>query len=174
MNKLVKRISALIAMLMLVLTCMPEAALADNTDEKVAIYMQVPSDWENPCVWAWDEAGNNAFSAWPGGEAEADPANEGWYYIHIPAWANHVIVNANDGSVQTGEQVLEGKNTWITVTDAETVAVSYEQQTQGDIPEYVEKFLVHAQVDASWENPCLWAWSAPDGKNAFEAWPGSW
>ncbi len=172
MNKIVKRISALIAMLMLVLTVMPQTAFADNADEKVAIYMQVPSDWENPCVWAWDEAGNNAFSAWPGGEAEADPANEGWYYIHIPAWANHVIVNANEGSVQTGEQILEGKNAWITVTDAETVTVSYEQKTQGDIPEYVEKFLVHAQVDASWENPCLWAWSAPDGKNAFAAWPG--
>ena len=172
MNKLVKRISAILAMLMLVLTCMPEAALADNADEKVAIYMQVPSDWVNPCVWAWDEDGNNAFAAWPGGEAEAEPANEGWYYIHIPAWANHVIVNANEGSVQTGEQVLEGKNAWITVTDAENVAVSYEQQTKGDIPEYVEKFVVHAQVDASWENPCLWAWSAPDGKNAFEAWPG--
>ena len=95
MNKLVKRISALIAMLMLVLTVMPVTALADNSDEKVAIYMQVPSDWENPCVWAWDEAGNNAFTAWPGGEAEADPANEGWYYIHIPAWANHVIINAS-------------------------------------------------------------------------------
>lgn len=174
MSKLMKRISALLAMMLLVSTMIPTAVSATevDSDEKVAIYVQVPDDWSNPCVWAWDNDGNNAFEAWPGEEAEADPANEGWYYIWVPSWANHVIVNANDGEVQTEEQILEGTSAWITISAADQVKISYEQQTTGDIPEYVEKFVVHAQVDTSWENPCIWAWSAPDGTNAFEAWPG--
>lgn len=174
MNKLAKRISALVTMLLMVLMLIPAevSAAAVTGEEKNVIYVQVPSDWEGPCVWAWDDAGNNAFEAWPGEAAEPDSANEGWYYIHIPEWANHVIVNANEGSVQTEEQLLDGGNVWITVNAADDVAVSYEQQTTGDIPEYVEMFVVHAQVDSSWENPCIWAWSAPDGTNAFENWPG--
>lgn len=173
MSKLMKRISALLAMMLLVIVVMPsEVDGTEVNDEKAAIYVQVPDDWSNPCVWAWDDDGNNAFSAWPGEAADADPVNEGWYYIWIPAWANHVIVNANQGEVQTDELILDGANAWISISAADQVEVSYDQQTTGEIPEYVEKFVVHAQVDATWKNPCIWAWSAPDGTNAFEAWPG--
>ena len=171
MKTFIRKLSGMIAMLMIAFMVVPMTVSAEES-EKVAVYVQTPEDWENPCVWAWDDDGNNAFEAWPGGETEADPANEGWSYIWIPAWANHVIVNANEGSVQTEEILLEGKNAWITVTAADAYEVSYDQLTTGDIPEYVEKFVVHAQVDTSWENPCLWAWSAPDGTNAFDAWPG--
>ena len=129
-------------------------------------------DWENPCAWAWDADGNNAFEAWPGGELEIDSANEGWYYVWLPSWATHVIINANEGNVQTEELILEEKDAWITVNAADSVEISYEKMTTGDAPEYVEKFVIHAKVDESWETPCLWAWSAPDGTNAFEAWPG--
>ena len=67
---------------------------------------------------------------------------------------------------------MEKTDCWITVTDADNAEVTYDKQTTGETPEYVEKFAIHAKVDAGWENPCLWAWSAPDGTNAFEAWPG--
>lgn len=172
MSKAVKRILRLVLSMLLLLSTIPVTAFAAQEEERAVIYAQVPADWENPCVWAWDEEGNNAFDAWPGGEMDADSANAGWYYIWIPAWANHVIVNANDGSVQTGELVLEGKDAWLTVKDADTVEISGEKLTEGEAPEYVEKFAVHAKVDESWTGPCLWAWSAPDGTNAFEAWPG--
>lgn len=173
MSKWMKRISALLAMILLAIAVMPsEVNATEVNDEKVAIYVQVPDDWSNPCVWAWDDDGNNAFSAWPGEAADADPVNDGWYYIWIPSWASHVIVNANEGEVQTDEQILDGTNAWITISAADQVEISYDQQTTGEIPEYVEKFVVHAQVDATWENPCIWAWSAPDGTNAYEAWPG--
>ena len=173
MGKKLKSISVFFVFMFMLTAMLPSSVFAaQQTDERVAVYVQVPEDWENPCVWAWDEDGNNAFEAWPGGETEADTANEGWNYIWIPSWANHVIVNANDGSVQTGELILEGENVWLTVSDAETVDISYDSLTTGEAPEYVEKFEIHAKVDASWENPCLWAWSAPDGTNAFEAWPG--
>lgn len=33
-------------------------------------------------------------------------------------------------------------------------------------------FTVHAKAPAAWTTPGLWAWSAPDGTNVFEAWPG--
>lgn len=174
MSEFIKKISVFLSMMLLTIAMIPLNASAAETDgdTKAIIYIEVPEDWSEPCVWAWDEDGNNAFEAWPGEAAEADPANEGWYYIWIPSWATHVIVNANEGSVQTEEQILEGKNAWISVESAEQVEISYEQKTSGDIPEFVEKFVVHAQVDESWSNPCIWAWSAPDGTNAFEAWPG--
>lgn len=175
MTKSLKKIAAFLFMFAAAFTLFVSnfSSMSVNAqEERVAVYVQVPEDWDAPCVWAWDEEGNNAFDAWPGGETEADAGNEGWYYIWVPAWANHVIVNANEGNVQTGELVLEGGNAWISVEDAENVEISYEALTQGDIPEYVEKFVIHANVPESWEKPCLWAWSAPDGTNAFEAWPG--
>ena len=171
MVKAVKKLTWLICTFAMALVLIKPMSV-NAEEERSAVYVQVPGDWEAPCVWAWDEDGNNAFEAWPGGETEADADNEGWYYIWIPSWADHVIVNANEGSVQTGELVLEGGNAWITVEDAENAAVSYEALTKGDIPEYVEKFEIHVDVPDSWEAPCLWAWSAPDGTNAFAAWPG--
>ncbi len=162
-------------MLLLVIGILPMTANAEttqDTENRNALYVQVPEDWESPCVWAWDSDGNNAFAAWPGEEMEADAANDGWYYIWLPDWANHVIVNANEGSVQTDEQILDTNAAWITVNAADAVEVSYESKTTGEAPAYVEKFAVHAKVDESWEKPCLWAWSAPDGTNAFAAWPG--
>lgn len=173
MGKSIKRIYTLLCMVAMFVMMIPSMAFAAEADEtKVAINVKVPDDWQNPCVWAWDEDGNNAFEAWPGEECEATPDNEGWYYVWVPDWANHVIVNANAGEVQTGELVLDGKDAWITVSDADNAEVSYDAQTTGDTPEYTEKFLIHAKVDDSWENPNLWAWSALDGTNAFEAWPG--
>lgn len=173
MRKSIKRIYALLCMVVMFVMMIPSMAFAAEADEtKVAINVKVPDDWQNPCVWAWDEDGNNAFEAWPGEGCEATPDNEGWYYVWVPDWANHVIVNANAGEVQTGELVLDGKDAWITVSDADNAEISYDAQTTGDTPEYTEKFLIHAKVDDSWENPNLWAWSAPDGTNAFEAWPG--
>ena len=173
MRKSIKRIYALLCMVVMFVMMIPSMAFAAEADEtKVAINVKVPDDWQNPCVWAWDEEGNNAFEAWPREACEATPDNEGWYYVWVPDWANHVIVNANAGEVQTGELVLDGKDAWITVSDADNAEISYDAQTTGDTPEYTEKFLIHAKVDDSWENPNLWAWSAPDGTNAFEAWPG--
>ena len=175
MGKVIRRCGSFLMMLLLVIGILPMTANAEttqNTEERNALYVQVPDDWADPCVWAWDSDGNNAFTAWPGEEMEADAANDGWYYIWLPAWANHVIINANEGNVQTEEQILDTNAAWITVSAADTVEISYESKTTGEAPAYVEKFVVHAKVDDSWEAPCLWAWSAPDGTNAFAAWPG--
>jgi len=154
----------------------PKAALL-TADDVVLVYANVPADWADPCVWAWDADGKGAFDAWPGGKLTADANNAGWYYIFIPKTMANVIINANEGAIQTGDGAIEAKNMWLTVTPATaedesaTFAVSYEQQTTGDLPSFVSTVKLYAQVPEDWENPCAWAWTN-DGVNAFEAWPG--
>ena len=173
MRTSMRKVYAFLCMIAMLVMMIPSMAFAAGKEEnRVAINIKVPSDWNNPCVWAWNENGDNAFDAWPGEECDALPDNDGWYYVWVPDWANHVIVNANAGDVQTEELVLEGKDAWINISDADNTEISYETETTGETPEYTEKFVIHAKVDESWENPNLWAWSAPDGTNAFDAWPG--
>ncbi len=173
MKQFLKKLGMLFSVLALIVFVMPTTLTFAEDVDRIAIHVQTPGDWKNPCAWAWNEDGTNAFEAWPGEEFDSDVDNEGWYYIWVPSYANHFIVNANNGGVQTEEIVLDsGKESWITVNDDKSVDVSYDAKTTGDTPEYVAKFAVHAKVDESWKNPCLWAWSAPDGKNVFESWPG--
>lgn len=41
------------------------------------------------------------------------------------------------------------------------------------VPAFAEDtFTVHAKAPTAWAEPGLWAWSAPDGTNVFDAWPG--
>lgn len=169
--KAAKKVTSLVVSLMLLLLMVPTLAFAAD-DERIIVYAQVPEDWSAPCMWAWADDGTNAFEAWPGEKMTADENNPGWYYCWIPASAGNVIINANEGAVQTADQKLEAKNTWLTITDADTVEISYDAKTTGEIPEYVETFEVHAKVDESWEDVRIWAWLDPDGTNAFEAWPG--
>lgn len=176
----------------LCLVCLPLLQVSAEEDLMI-VYAQVPEDWESPCVWAWADDGTNAFEAWPGGSMKEDEGNAGWYYAYIPkAAGGNVIVNANEGAVQTSDHKTEGKDVWLTITDAETVEISNEKQTQGDFPEYEatisdsvqvpeegtvetpaeDMITVHTKAPADWLMPCLWAWSAPDGTNVFANWPG--
>lgn len=141
-------------------------------EAKIVLYAQVPETWENPCAWAWDDSGVNAFAAWPGENMEKDPLNEGWYYIHLPSSMQAVIINANEGGIQTTDYRIDKQNAWVTVAEDTTATVSFEQATTGDLPLFVEKFTLYAKVDESLKNPCLWAWEDPSGVNAFAAWPG--
>ncbi len=156
------------------LTVTAFAAEEPENYEMVPVVVQVPEGWEAPCLWAWADDGTNAFAAWPGEEMEV--LESGWYYTYVPAFVQNVIVNANNGTdnaVQTDGLVVEaGKAVWITVAEDKTATIAYEAQTRDQIPEYVEKFLIHAYVPLTWKNVNAWAWSAPDGTNAFDAWPG--
>lgn len=170
-----KKAIAILVSVLLMMSVLSLTAFAAEDDEMVPVVVQVPKGWDAPHVWAWADDGTNAFAAWPGEEME--PLAEGWYYIYVPGFVQNVIVNANQGTdaaVQTDGIVVEaGKEVWITVEEDATASVSYEAQLRGEIPAYVEKFVVHAYVPLSWKTVNLWAWSAPDGTNAFEAWPGA-
>lgn len=258
-----KKLMTLLLSVMMV-GCLGMTALAaeEEDQEMVPILAEVPEDWENPFAWAWADDGTNAFAAWPG-EAMEQLGDTGWYYIYVPSFVQNVIISANEASVQTaGDAVEAGREVWIAIADDLTTTVSYEQQSDTEIPTYVETFPVHAYVPLEWENvsvafgdggekdmiggedgwftasvpvtatslvltgnsgaastesitieprevwvtvyndlsyevsyedpdapdappitvyaqvpedwagPCCWAWSAPDGTNAFSAWPG--
>lgn len=164
-----KLIALLLSMLMLA-AMIP--AMAETADDMIIVYAKVPADWTFPCVWAWASDGTNAFASWPGDMMEPDAKNDGWYYIYVPAAMESVIINASDASVQTDEVKIDKQNAWIEITEDKTATVSFEQKTDGDLPAYAERFTVFAQVDGSWESPCIWAWADPAGTNAFASWPG--
>lgn len=169
-----KKTIAILIALMLVVSCLSLTAFAAEDSERVPVVVKVPEGWDAPHAWAWADDGTNAFSAWPGEPLEE--LAEGWYYIWVPNFVQNVIVNANQGTdaaIQTDGIVVEaGKEVWITIAEDKTAEVSYEAQLRGEIPAYVERFVVHAYVPLSWKTVNMWAWSAPDGTNAFESWPG--
>lgn len=169
-----KKTIAILIAVMLLLSIVPMTVSAAEDTEMIPVVVSVPEGWDAPHAWAWADDGTNAFAAWPGEELEV--LEEGWYYTYVPSFVQNVIINANqdtDAPVQTDGLVVEaGKPIWITVSEDNTAAVSYDALTETEVPAYVEKFVVHAYVPLSWETVNMWAWSAPDGTNAFEAWPG--
>lgn len=169
--KQLKKIAAALFAVLCMMVLLPAQVHAE--EDVMIVYAQVPEDWENPCVWAWADDGTGTFDAWPGGSMTADENNPGWFYTYIPkATGANVIINANEGSVQTADYKTNSDNVWFRVTDAETVEVSNEQLTDGDLPAYEAVITVSAKVPEGWQFPALWAWSAPDGTNVFANWPG--
>ena len=94
--------------------------------EDITVYAKVPADWSAPCCWAWSAPdGTNAFTSWPG---EALTQNGDWYTIKVPGWINSVIINANEGTIQTSDLSVEaGKDVWVVITDKDNATVSYEE-----------------------------------------------
>lgn len=181
----------LVLLLIIVITPISAKIVNATSDDMRLVYIQVPDGWDSPSVWAWDDEGTGVFEAWPGGEAQPDPGNEGWYYIYLPAWANNIIVNANNGEIQTGDYGLEDGDVWITVISEDEVEISYVPLTTGDAPPYVPvaneepedveedevaadipQVTIHVIAPEDWDTPHLWAWTHPDGINVFPAWPG--
>ena len=118
-----KKIIMMCLVVMLSLVVIPMTNVVAESENNTIVYVKAPADWESPCLWAWADDGTNAFEAWPGGELEADKNNDGWYYTFVPSTCTNLIVNANEGEIQTAEQKTEGKNVWVTITDKDTVDV---------------------------------------------------
>ena len=185
MKKRIKKYNCLLlAYVFILVYCITSCYMTAKAEENVFIvYANVPEGWDNPCIWAWDDDGNNPEGfAWPGGKIIADEGNEGWYYYYLPNTMNHVIINGNDGEVQTKDYEVDSMNMWVTVKevadDNADLDISYDAKTTGDLPEYVAPVaeeqtpvLVYVNVSDEWKNPCVWAWD-DDGVSAFESWPG--
>ncbi len=169
-----KKVFTALLTLVMCLTCLYVPVQAAESDQMVPVVVQVPETWETPCLWAWADDGTNAFAAWPG--EEMAKLEDGWYYTYVPGYVQNIIVNANNGkdtAIQTDGVVVEaGKAVWVTVAEDKSAAVSYEAKNTATIPEYVEMFTIHAYVPLTWETVNMWAWTAPDGTNAFSSWPG--
>lgn len=169
-----KNIKMILVLLVIILTgtLFAPGEVAKASEDVIIIYVQAPDEWQSPSVWAWSEDGLNAFENWPGGAMAEDPNNEGWYYSYVPNWVSSVIINANEGTIQTSDMATNSQNIWITISSPEEVIVSKEQLTNGDLPEYINMITINAQVPEDWVLPSLWAFSAPDGTNVFANWPG--
>lgn len=112
--------------------------------KNITVHAYVPSDWENPGCWAWSEPkGKDAFDAWPG---EAMTKNGEWYAVEAPDWVNYIIINGNEGTVQTADLPVEaGRELWVVVEDPETATVFYEEaaaleaaeKTKGPTPDEI-------------------------------------
>lgn len=95
----------------------------------VTVHARVPAGWERPGCWAWSsQTGEDVFAAWPGREMGI---TGNWYTIELPAWVDYVIINANDGTVQTGDiWVEQGRDVWFLVYGSEDVEMSYMEPTE--------------------------------------------
>jgi len=153
------------------------------------VYAAVPDDWDSPGIWAWGPRGD-AFDSWPGGKMTADPNNNGWFFAHIPSDATGALINANEGSTQTGDFEFTGANVWVTVADDGEFEITTIKQTDGDLPVFDGKFYeappfeapdvsdagtitVRSIVPANWAGPGVWAWNEGEGiGDVFGGWPG--
>lgn len=160
-----KLIALLLALTLCLGLCACGGAAPEPTTEPVpdiTVYAQVPEDWSGIGCWAWLEGEKDAFEAWPG---EAMSLSGGWYSVTVPGWIDSVIINGNDGSVQTADLTVEpGKDVWICVESAENATVHYQEP----IPD----IRVYVQVPEDWNGIGCWAWQE-GGEDAFESWPGA-
>src|SRR5690606_26324750 len=137
----------------------------------------VPIEWDDAAIWAWTHpAGTNVFpdAAWPG--TAMDLLSDGWFRIEVPAAANRVIINDNNSVaanvVQTADIDLIAGNNYIVVGEA-NIDGKFEVEVFSEKPVIIEDALTfHVTVPEGWDAPHAWAWSHPDGTNAFAAWPG--
>lgn len=127
MKRILSLALTLVMFLSVLCTCATEAqAFSFWKKKNITVHAYVPSDWENPGCWAWSTLkGKDAFDAWPG---EAMTEEGEWYVIEVPDWVNYVIINGNEGTVQTADLPVEvGRELWVVVEDPETATVFYEE-----------------------------------------------
>lgn len=103
----------------------------------ITVYAKIPEGWSAPGCWAWQDGGSDAFMSWPG---EAMNSGAVWYSVNVPGWIDHVIINGNDGSVQTADLAVEaGRDVWVHVVNADYAFVHYEKPTEEQLNEELEK-----------------------------------
>lgn len=163
----VKHLFAVALAALMLCLLMPITAFAEEaSDGKMLIYAKLPSDWSAPHLWAWADDGTNAFDAWPG--KAMTKGEDGWYTASAPVWVNSIIVNGNSGDVKTEDISIDAAEVWVTVSEDGTSDFTYNDPNAP----VAEDITVHVKAPADWSEPHLWAWSAPDGTNAFSSWPG--
>lgn len=106
------------------LCCLAVPVFAAN--DAVTIHVYAPSDWSDVRLWIWDDNDQNPDTAgtWPGNFAMTK-GDDGWYSVEIPAGYPNMLVNGNNGGVQTGD--IKGvditKEVWIVVNNDKTTQV---------------------------------------------------
>lgn len=101
----------------------PPQATAPAAKDTFTVSAYVPSDWDDVHVWAWHETKGNAFDDWPGEPMQK--AADGWYTCEVPNWCGYVIINGNDGNVQSVDITVQPDPVWLVVNSDQTCQVSY-------------------------------------------------
>ena len=171
MKNIIKKLSAFIIATLVIISLMPVMAKAEDT---YTLYARVPSNWGVPNAWAWTDAGENVFSAWPGQAMTAVGDGE-WYFVELPVSATNVIVNYNGDKNKTGDIKVNGTDVWLTVCADNSVVTDYTKPIApppevGDKPTGNLINLVISLPD-DWTYPYLWAWSDEMG-DVYNKWPG--
>lgn len=155
MGKTLKKIVMVLCIVFIIFAVSKNNTIAkENSDKRIAVHVNIPEEWGQVFMWAWEDGGENVFSAWPGEAFESLSDNEGWYYIWLPTWATHAKISAKDIEAEA-EFDLQGKNIWVTVKENNEIEISTDPLTTGETPEFVEKYPAHIKLDASWENPVI-------------------
>lgn len=124
-----KIICALIAVVILA-AAMPLSINAAET-ETFTLYAYVPEGWDSPGFYGW---GGSLSMTWPG-EAMTDEG-DGWFSYEVAADAEGLIVNANNGSVQTPDiKQFVPADMWI-VINKDTTYTMYTERP--DLSEIIE------------------------------------
>lgn len=101
--------------------------------KNVNIYTYSPESWGAPNCWAWENEGEDAYETWPG---QAMTANGQFYVTQAPEWVNCVIINGNNGAIQTEDIPVEmGKDVWVIIHNDGTTNYSlfYSEPTDADL-----------------------------------------
>lgn len=150
---------------------------------KINIFAYLPEGWTGAELKAFAE----------GAETTGTMAlqSDGWYLLQIPATMpvegeavalNQLTITdgTEDGNKTTAIALDQTKlsadkfipNVYI-VVDKDSDMQSATAQVMYDAkPDVTPKFKVHVKIPDNWALPCIWAWSHPDGTNAYANWPG--
>lgn len=103
-----------------------------ETAEHRTVIAYVPDDWGAARIWAWQDGGDDVYDAWPGEKMEEDG---GHYTMTIPGWANCVIINGNNGGIQTEDIFIDTWDAvWIVISqDGSYYEVFFEEPTAADL-----------------------------------------
>lgn len=83
---------------------------------QVTVVEIVPDNWMNPNIWAWDITGRDLYLKWPGvplrqkQDEGAHEENNDWLEWNASNHVKGIVINANNGSVQTKDIDVAGKN----------------------------------------------------------------
>lgn len=141
------------------------------TPTYVTVHAYVPSDWGTPRLWAWSSSTQEElYDSWPG---QTMSRSGDYYTAQIPTWVDSILINGQEGNVQTIDHTIEtGREVWVVVHGTSS-SVSYSQPTIVNPGTATgETITMYAYLPDSWSTPRCWAWSSVTEENAFAAWPG--
>lgn len=101
---------------------------SSKKNETFVVHVHVPDSWETAGLWAWSREKGDLFYSWPGAFMEYEGL--GWYSYELPEWVDHVVINGQNGQVQTGDLVVIPYEVWIEIQEDGSAAAYYSKPVQ--------------------------------------------